>query len=158
MNSPAHAQMMLSAIGNLGQIVASRANAQAQRDQLQYELALAELRAGSLAHVVDAVITRRVDAVREGFLQVLRDFAVEAQHYRAQQDRYADAELETNDPLRRIELRKRLNDIDVELRQIRVDVRQLYDRMSEVILLIGGSTLRLDDGLSQQLMLSAPNG
>jgi hypothetical protein len=158
MSSSAHAQLMLSALGSLGDLAASRVRAQSNRDQAHHERALAELRAGSLAHVVDAVITHRSELVQEGFLQVLREFAADAQHYRAQQDRYAALELETRDPLRRIELRKRLNDTDIELRQIRVDARQLYDRMTEVLLLIGGSSLRVDDGLSRQLMLSSPMG
>lgn len=157
MTSAAHAQIMLAALGSLGQIAAHKANAHVRRGQQQYDLAIAELRGTTLAHVVDAVVTRRIEVVQAGFLELLREFAGQAQHYMAQQDRYAAAELETSDPLRRIELRKRLNDIDIELRQIRVDARQLYDRMAEVILLIGGASFRPDPMISQQLMLSAPS-
>jgi hypothetical protein len=146
MISPAHAQLVLSALGNLSQIAASR-------DQLRHEQAIAELRAGALCHVVDALISRRVDVVQDGFLRVLDDYAAQAKHYMAQQDRYAGAELETSDPLRRIELRKRLNDIDIELRQLRVQAERIYNRMTEVVLLIGGTSLNVDDDCARQLAL-----
>ena len=158
MNSPVlHPQVILAAVGTLGQFAANHVGAKSNRDQLRQELALAELRAGALAHVVDAVITRKINLVQEGFLQVLRDISIQAQHYMAQQQRYASDELDARDPLRRIELRKRINDIDIELRQIRLDARLLYTRMTEVVLLIGGPpSLPLDDGMASPLMLSAP--
>lgn len=155
MNSTAHAQLVLAALGSLGEIAALRAHTEAGRDRLRYQQAMAELQASTLAHIVDAVITRRIELVQDGFLQVLREHAVQAQHYMTQQDRYASAELDTSDPLRRIELRKRLNDTDVELRQIRLEARQLYDRMTEVLLLIGGASMHMDDTMARQLMLSS---
>jgi hypothetical protein len=156
MSSSPQAQAMLAVLGSLAEIAASRANIETQRDRLRYQHAIAELQTGALTHMIDAVVSRRVDAVQEGFLQVLREFAAQAQHYMAQQDRFATAELETTDPLRRIELRKRINDADAELRQIRLDAQQLYARMTEVVLLIGGSSLRADDTLARQLMIAPP--
>lgn len=151
-----HAQAMVALVGGLAQIAAHRANTEAGRDRLRYQHAIAELQASSLSNVLDAVINRRVAVVQDGFMQVLQHYADQAQHYMAQQERYAAAELDTSDPLRRIELRKRINDVDAELRQIRIDAKQLYARMTEVVTLIGGTSMRPDDGLVQRLMLTAP--
>ena len=151
-----HAQAMIALVGGLAQIAGHRANAEAGRDRLRYQHAIAELQASSLSEVLDAVITRRVAVVQDGFTQVLQHYADQAGHYMAQQERYAAAELDTSDPLRRIELRKRINDVDTELRQIQIDAKQLYARMTEVVMLIGGVSMRLDDKLAQRLMLAAP--
>ncbi len=157
MISPLHAQMAVAALGSLTQITANRTGADTNRDQLRHEYALAELRAEAFAHLFDAVIHRRLDLAQEGFLQVLREISTQARHYMDQQDRYAAAELDTFDPLRRIELRKRINDIDVELRQIRADARQLYDRMCSVLLAIGGPRLSIPSAESTTLMLTGPD-
>ena len=158
MTSPAHAQILISVVSGLGQLVSHRTGSDIKRDQMRQELALAELRASTLAHVVDAVISRRISVVQDGFRQVMQEFAAQAQHYMAQQARFADAELETSDPLRRIELRKRINDIDTELRQLRVDVRLLYTRMTEVLVLIGSSSFPLEDGTARPVMLTSSAG
>lgn len=153
MVSQAHAQMVLTALGSLSQIAANRASTEANRDQLRYQHAIEELRTGALGHVVDALITRRVELVHAGFVRVLSEYAVQAQHFMAQQTRFADAELDTRDPLRRIELRKRINDIDVELRQIRVEAQRIYHRMTEVVLMIGGTSLVMDEQSARYLAL-----
>jgi hypothetical protein len=147
--------MVLAALGSLAQIAASRASTDAARDQLRHQHAIEELRTGALAHVVDALITRRVELVHDGFVRVLTEYATQAEHFMAQQTRFVDAELETRDPLRRIELRKRLNDIDVELRQIRVEARRIYNRMTEVILLLGGTSLVMNEQSARYLAIPA---
>jgi hypothetical protein len=151
MVSPAHAQLVLSALGSLSQIAANKATT----DGLRYQRDIEELRAGSLAHVVDALITRRVELVHDGFVRVLTEYAAQAEHFMGQQARFADAELETRDPLRRIELRKRLNDIDIELRQIRVEAQRIYHRMTEVILQLGGTSMVIDEPSARYLAIPA---
>lgn len=156
MISPAHAQMMLAALGSMSQIAASRASVDTARDQMRHQQAIEELRTGALAHVVDALITRRVDTVREGFVQILSEYAAQARHYMSQQTRFVDAHLMTSDPLRRAEINKRINDVDVELRQIRVEAQRLYNRMTEVILMIGGTGMTIDEPMSRPLLLAMP--
>lgn len=110
------------------------------RQGLQHERAIAELRAGSLSHLVDALVTKRIDAVQAGFASILGTYAEQARHFMAQQAKYADKELETTNPALRIELRSRIHKIDTELATLRADARLLYEHMSEVLLLIGGSS------------------
>ena len=153
MVSPVHAELVITALGSLSQFAVSHVGAGSARDQLRYEHAIAELRAGAMAHVVDALITRRIEVVQEGFVRVLGEYATQAQHYMDQQARFADVELTTSDPLRRIELRKRLNDIDVELRQIRLAAQRIYHRMTEVIIAIGGTSLNMDAPSARYLAL-----
>ncbi len=106
---------------------------------LQQDKAMAELKAGSLAHLVDALVSKRVDAVQSGFAAILSTYAEQARHFMEQQAKFADKELDTSDPMRRIELRSRIQKIDVELATIRADAKLLYEHMTEVLLAIGGA-------------------
>lgn len=105
---------------------------------LQHAQASQAMRHGALAHLVDVLVTRRVEAVQEGFREVLGQYAEQARHLMAQQKDYADKELETADPLRRIELRSRIQTVDTELALLRTDARLLFDRMCEIIHAMGG--------------------
>jgi len=148
MYSHAHTQLLVGALTTMGQLAANR-------HRQQQELAAQELRAGALAHMVDAFVTRRVDAVKEGFLAILNGYAEQARHFMAQQKDYADREIEASDPLKRIELRARVQKIDVELAIIRADARLLFDRMTEVVGSLGGSTTDFAHKVSQPLALTS---
>ena len=126
---------------------------------LQQEQAKAELKASALSHMVDAFVTRRVDAVKEGFVAILGTYAEQARHYMAQQEKYADKELETSDPFIRVQLRSRIQKIDVELANIRADAKLLYEQMTEVLLAIGGPSAGFSNDLPSNLgLLTISNG
>ncbi len=127
-----------------------------QRSNDQCQVALAELRIGALTHMVDALVTRRVDVVKESFALMLGHYAEYARHFMTQQQRYADAELDATDPFKRVELRARIQKIDTELALIRIDAQLLYARMTEVLLMLGGSVTHFADDLMQPLALPAP--
>lgn len=106
---------------------------------LQQEQAMAELKAGVLAHLVDALVSKRIDAVQSGFTAILATYADQARHFMVQQEKFADKELESTNPMQRIELRSRIQKLDVELAMIRADAKLLYEHMTEVLLAIGSA-------------------
>lgn len=118
------------------QLAAQLGQSQQQHDK---ELALARLRQSALSDMVDAFVTRRVDAVQAGFNRILDQFADQARHFMEQQRAYSQTILTTVDPITRVELDSRLRAIDMELAGIRTDIRLVFDRMSEVILALGGA-------------------
>jgi hypothetical protein len=113
-----------------------------------------QLRHGALANLVDAFVTQRVDVVKEGFLAVLAQYAEQARHYMAQQTAYAERELDTDDPMRRIELRARIQDVDTLLSTLRADARLIYQQMTEIVRALGGSFQDVTRDLSHPLALS----
>jgi hypothetical protein len=121
------------------QAVSHFAQSACQQNADRCHLAMAQLRIGAMTHIVDALVTRRADVIRETFAQLLKQYSDQARHYMAQQKTYADAEIETTDPLRRVELRARINKLDTELATLRIDSRQLYDCMSDALLKLGSS-------------------
>lgn len=132
-------------------VVASMAR---QHLGLKQEEAAAKLKAGALAHMVDALVTQRVDVVKEGFTAILATYADQARHYMAQQDKYADKELEATDPFMRVQWRGRIQKIDVELATIRADAKLLYEHMTDVLLALGGTTPGFVEELAPSLQLS----
>lgn len=126
------AQLMLAAL-------ASAARLATHRQGQQHSRAIEEMRHGALTHLVEAVVNRRVDAVKQGFGIVLAQYADQARHYMDQQRDYADRELDSSDPLRRLELRARINDLDTALAAIRAEAGMAYAHMTEVIRAIGAS-------------------
>lgn len=130
MSSQAHTQMLVGALATMGQYAV-------QRTQHQKDMAIEQLRAGTLAHMVDALVSQRVAAVEAGFRELLSGYAEQARHYMAQQRSYADRELDTSDPMRRIELRARLQDIDTQLETLRADARIIFFHMTEVVRALG---------------------
>lgn len=144
---------MMGAISVLAQLAG-------QNDQLQHERQLAELRYAAFGHLVDAVINRRVDALKEGFMTILQGFADQARAYMDQQAKFADAELLATDPLQQTRMRSRLDDIDRQLASIRIDAQLVYHRMSEVILAIDARALNgFADELQGPLALTiTPSG
>ena len=129
MNQP-QTQMLLAALGTMGQV----AIAKHQHDR---EIASEQLRTGALAHLLDATIKGRVEAVKEGFLAVLRDYADQSQSYIRERERLSDKLMESTDLLLRNQLNDRINDIDARQQQIRHDAARLYHRMTAVIEALG---------------------
>ena len=151
MTTPAHTQLMMSALASAAQIAMS------QHGQ-KHEQAMFQLRATALTEITDALVTRRVDAVKDGFGQVLTAYAEQARHHMAQQAKFTDQVLGAADPLLRIELNQRIKDIDVELGRIRADARLLYARMTEVVVILGGAGLGFGRDLADPLALPMIGG
>lgn len=146
------AQLLMSALAGAAQVAA-------RRHGQQHEQAMAQLQHGRLAHLVDALVSQRTDAVKEGFVALLSEYAEQARHYMTQQHSFAEKELDCTEPLRRIELRSRINDIDTKLETIRADARHIYYQMTEVIRSLGGSIHDFARDLSEPLALPyTPSG
>ncbi len=139
-------ELVMSALGAAAQLAMSHHGQ-------KHEQAMLSLRSGALMQITDALVTRRVSAVQEGFREVLGQYAEDARALRAQQAEFGTAQIHASDPLMRVELSKRVRDIDAELGRIRADAMLLYGRMTEVILLLGGAALDLGPELSGQLAL-----
>ena len=120
------------------------------------EVALAQLRNSTLSTMVDALVNRRVDAVQAGFNKILDQFADQARHLMTQQSKYADAELAAPDARRRIELQARVKDVDGQLALIRTDAQHLYERMTEVVMAIGGRGDHFAEEFCPLLQLRSP--
>ncbi|MDO8381022.1 hypothetical protein [Phenylobacterium sp.] len=146
MTTAIHTELVMSALATAAQVAMSHHGQ-------KHERAMFELRAGALTEITDALITRRVDAVKDGFKLVLDEYAAQARHFMTQQARFSDAQLGASDPLLRIELNQRIKDIDMELGRIRTDAHLLYAQMTEVILLIGGVDLGFGADLAGPLAL-----
>lgn len=109
------------------------------RTKLAHKQTMFGLKADLMRDLVNALIEQRVDAVRQSFVEVLTIYANQCNHYMAQQERYADAEIKAVEPLERANLRARLTEVDLHLTSIREDAGALYREMTKVILLIGGA-------------------
>lgn len=120
---------------------------------LQHEQSLAALRNAGLANALEALVTKRVDAVQQSFEVILGQYAEQARHFMAQQKTYSDKELDCDDPLKRVQLRSRIQTIDIELATIRAEAKLLFDRMTEVIMALGGSSSGFVADVAQPLML-----
>lgn len=141
-------ELVMSALATAAQ-VAMRQHGQ------KHEQAMFALRSSALTEMADALVTRRVDAVKDGFKLVLEEYAAQARHFMAQQVKFSDAQLGASDPMLRIELNQRLKDLDVELGRIRADAYLLYGRMTEVIILLGDTDLGFGTDLAGPLSLPA---
>lgn len=135
------------------QLAAHLGQCQQEHDK---ERALAELRHSALANMLDVLVSKRVDAVQAGFNRLLDQFAEQARHLMAQQAKYADAELVAGDARQRIELRSRIATVDAQLALVRADGQHLYERMTDVILTLGGRCDHFAADLAPVLELRAP--
>lgn len=153
MITPAHTQMVMHALSMAAQVAGVKADAEWGRQQLEAQAALFDAKAGVLKELIGALVEKRVDAVKTGFSEVLGIYAEQARHFMEQQARYGDAELRSTDPLERADLRKRLGEIDIELRRIRGDARRLYIRMTQITLHLGGEALTLSPEYAGALAL-----
>ncbi len=154
MLTPAHTQIVVHALSMAAQVAGHRAGVESNRQQLEATTALFEAKAGVLKELIGALVERRVDAVKGGFSDVLGLYAEQARHFMEQQARYGDAELTATDPLVRADLRKRLGEIDIELRRIRSDARRLYRQMTDIVLRLGGDALSLSPDYLSTLTLT----
>ncbi len=150
---PANTQLLMHALSTAAQIASQKIGAETSRQELdvalhklEHERGMFDAKAGLLRDMLGALVEHRVEAVKSGFEQVLAIYADQANHFMAQQRSYADAELETTDPLKTARLRKRLGEIDIELRAIRTAAGQLYAQMNEIVLRLGGESLAPLDG------------
>ncbi|MDV6333152.1 hypothetical protein [Asticcacaulis sp. 201] len=161
--SPAHTQMLMHAVSMAAQIAGQKLNAETSRQEielaivrLEQERGIFDAKAGIMRDLIGALVEKRLEAVQGGFTEVLSLYAEQARHFMGQQSHYADAELETTDPLKSARLRKRLGEIDIELRSIRTAARQLYAQMNEVVIRLGGDALNLAPEYASILSLAAP--
>jgi F0F1-type ATP synthase delta subunit len=122
---------------------------------LSHEKHALSLKTDLMRELLKALVEQRVDAVRQGFLDTLAQYADQCRHYMAQQERYADAEIKSTDPLERANLRARLSEIDLQLTSIRADCSALYREMTKVILLIGGNMPPMSTEDQRALSLSS---
>jgi hypothetical protein len=150
MITPAHTQLIVSALSFAAQ---AASQTESNRHQLEAQVALFEAKASVLRELIHALVEKRVDAVKDGFNEVLGMYAEQARHFMSQQARYADAELEVTDPLQRADLRKRLSEIDIELRSIRADARRIYTQMTQVMLRLGSGALSVSPEYCNTLAL-----
>lgn len=103
----------------------------------KHAAAMAQLQASTLRHMIDAVVSRRVDVVARQCHDILSMYAEQARHYMQEQGAL-HARMDTTDSLLRTELLSKSNDIDTQLAEIRADAKYLYERMGEFILALGG--------------------
>jgi hypothetical protein len=168
--TPQHTQMLMAAIQAASNLANSNARSQTklrelqlqyfhdeqlQRTQLDHDRQLFGMKADLVRDLIEAVVEKRVDAVRKGFTNTLGMYAEQCRHYLDQQDRYADAEIKATDPLERASLRARLCEIDLHLSDLRLDAAALYREMTRTILLIGGSASFMSS--EHQRVLALPN-
>ena len=107
--------------------------------QLSHNREIFPMQANLMRDMIHALIDRRVDAVRQGFVETLSIYAEQCRHYMALQDRYTDAEIKATSPLERASFGEKLSEIKLELANIRRDAAKLYREMNRAILLIGGT-------------------
>ena len=163
--TPQHTQMLVHALSMAAQVAGQRIGAQTHAQEmevsmhrLEQERGLFETKAGILRDLVGALIEKRIEAVKGGFTEVLSLYADQANHYMAQQSKISDAELLTSDPLQSARFRKRMGEIDIELRSIRTAAAQIYSQMNEVVMRLGGDALNLSPDYCSALALSAMRG
>lgn len=127
------------------------------RSRERYETALAEQRAGVLHDLIDAAYHKRFDGIRSGFETILRQYSDQAEHYMRQQERYSKEELRCDDPIRRVELRSRVREVDRELQIIRIDAQLLYAQMLYAMNKIGMPSLDFAGNFVAPLALQGVN-
>ena len=150
MITPAHTQLLTTVLGHAAQIAGLRANVETSRQQmelsaarLEQERGMFDAKAGVLKELIGALVERRVEAVRTGFIEVLGIYVEQAQHFMGEQKELRQAALATDDLIRRSEIQTRISEIDIELRTIRSGARRLYNQMTEVVMRLGGDALAL---------------
>lgn len=121
------------------------------RSRDQYETALAEYQAGVLHDLIDAAFHKRVGAVRSGFEIILKQYGDQIDHYLHQQQRYAEEQLACVDPIRRIDLQSRIQEVDKQLQYLRIDTQIVYAQMCNAIIELGGQTQGFADALMLKL-------
>jgi hypothetical protein len=126
-------------IGPMAEVEQSRIKLRALEVQLAHNQEMYAIKADFMRDLVHSLIDRRVDAVERGFRETISLYAEQSRHYMAQQDKYADAEINATSPAKVASIKERRNEIDNALRAIRSDAAALYHEMTRAILIIGGS-------------------
>ncbi len=103
----------------------------------RYETAIAQQRAGVLHDLIDAAYHKRFDLIRSGFETIISQYGAQAEIYLSQLSAYAEKELDCDDPIRRLELRSRMREVDRELQVLRIDAQLLYSQMMHALEKIG---------------------
>lgn len=137
---------LFAALSVMGEVASNR-------DARQHEYAVAQLRRSALSELTDALINNRSRAVEEGFHRILAQFDEQARHLMAQQNRFADALMGEAKLRQRAMYDDRIKAIDLELAAIRANAQALYDRMTEVLLLLGGVQTQFASDLANSLTL-----
>lgn len=160
MITPIHTQMLMGLLQAAAHVADRHTEIETSRHQLhttaarlEHERGIFEARANIVGKLVDALVEKRVSAVKTGFTEVLQLYADQARHYMEQQRQISAAALEKHDPLERAEYKARLNEVDAELRRIRSDAKQIFRQMSEIVLLLDGGSLTLDQSFTQALLV-----
>jgi uncharacterized protein YPO0396 len=158
----AHTQIVMGVLSAAAHMANKHTEIETGRHQLhataaryEHERGVFETKSGVMRKLIEALIEKRVAAVKDGFSEVLGLYAEQARHYMKQQEKYTDAMIEKTDPLVRAEYQKRLNDTDIELRRIRSDAKQIYIQMTEIVLLLGGGNLDLGEEFNVSLGLGS---
>lgn len=140
------------------QLEALHAQLDAERDmmQMRVESEREYLRAQTkmFSTFVKSMIDFRVDAIKTSFAQVMTMFAEQSQHYMTQQETYTQAMIKSTDPLERAGYITRLSEIDVQLRRIRSDAKQVFTAMNRAIVNIGNPMFHLPEGIQSILRLN----
>lgn len=139
------------ALASALQVATEYANQRGERKHIEK---LTKLKSTALAHMVDAVVTRRVDAIEKQCHTVLAMYAEQARSYIEEKKSYTDKILGTTDLILRTELLSRTNAIDTKLAEVRADAQMVFSRMGELLLAVGGTNLDFARDLTAPLVLS----
>lgn len=115
-----------------------------------------ELKASNLNHMVDALITRRVDIVARQCRDILALYDKQQSAYLKEKEKYTDKILDCSDPLKRSELMARANEIDTRLAEVRLEARMMFKLMSELLIDLGGGDKKSIMGFAREI--AAPLG
>jgi hypothetical protein len=121
-----------------------------QDGKLKHAQLMAELHASVLKHMVDAIVTRRIDVIQGQCRDVLAMYAEQSRACIEEKKPLSAKLLDCgNDVLLRNELVSRCNKIDIQQAEIRADAKVVFERMCEFVLAIGGK----DMGFAGDLLL-----
>ena len=154
--SPAHSQALIHALSMAAQVAGQKLTAENNRQQMQMAVAMFETKADIMRDLLGALVERRVEAVKSGFSEVLALYADQARGYLEEKRKITEAEIATTDAMQSARWRKRLGEVDIELREIRADAARLYNQMTEIVLKLGGDALTLSPDYYAALSLSSP--
>jgi len=149
-------QALIHALSMAAQVAGQKLAADTNRQQMQMALAMFGARADMMRDLVGALIERRVEVVHSGFSEVMAMYAEQARGFLDEKRKLVDAELNSVNALQSARWRKRMGEVDIELREIRADAARLYTQMNEVILQLGGGALAMSPDYYAALDISMP--
>jgi hypothetical protein len=128
-----------SIIANFTEVEKGRTRLQALKVQLDHDENIYGMKTTFLRHLLEAMVTRKVDALENGFKETLALYSEHSRHFMALEDKYAEKEMEATNPLMVANTGERIREIKSELKSIRAEAFALYQEMNRVLLLIGGT-------------------